>query len=333
MRIISVPTQKFRLQNPIFHAFYAEMGRQGVEADDFRLRDLFARDLAIFQVHFPEHFAMNYGPAAALMRSGTLILAMLICKLRRVPIVWTVHNIAPFENRNTLLYRLLMWAFVRLVDGHIFLSRSSEQQFAQHFPHVRPKACALISHPSYPVEPAPPPPHDDVVIGMIGEQKTYKQPLQSLRLFRTAHDLVDCRLLIAGKVHDPDPFREALTDFPEEHVQWLDRRLDDQELERAAREVDFVLLPYSMITNSGAAIYALSCERPIVASPLPLFLELRELFGPAWVRIADGSEKHPSFWTKPTAEDRDRLKRKLKEINLSATAARHIGFFKRLRAA
>jgi hypothetical protein len=225
---------------------------------------------------------------------------------------------------------MLMKAFLRLIDGCIFLSRSSEHQFDRHFPQARTKARMLITHPAYPVQ-GTPEPAGDVVIGMIGEQKTYKQPLQSLRLFQAAHDLVGCRLLVAGEVHDPERFRKALAALPEGHVRWIDRRLDDHELEEAARQVNFVLLPYSMITNSGAALYALSCERAIIATPLPLFLELRELFGPSWVRIADGAERHASFWTKPTPADHERLKRRLETISLSATAARHIEFFKRLR--
>jgi beta-1,4-mannosyltransferase len=331
MKIISVPTEKFRLQNPIFHLFYAELRRQGVAAADFRFMDLFARDLAIFQVHFPEHFAMNYGPASALLRSCGLLAAMLICKARGVPTVWTVHNVDPFEKRNMLLYTLLMTAFVRLVDGCVFLSRSSEQQFRRQFPRARPKVSALIPHPAYPVRAAAEPAGETVIVGMIGEQKPYKQPLQSLRLFQAAQRLVKARLLVAGKVHDPEPFHQALSALPADDVNWIDRRLDDEELEQMTGQANFVLLPYSMITNSGAAIYALSCERVIVASPLPLFYELRDVFGPEWVRIADGAENQASFWTKPTVADHRGLKRRLETISIGATAERHVEFFKRLR--
>jgi beta-1,4-mannosyltransferase len=331
MKIISVPTEKFRFQNPIFHLFYAEMKKQGVEAGDFRFKDLFARDLAIFQVHFPEHFAMNYAPASAFLRSCGLLAAMLICKLRGVRTVWTVHNVDPFEKRNMLLYKVLMRVFVRLVDGCVFLSSSSEQQFKLQFPWAQPKLAALIPHPAYPVRVIAEPTGETVIVGMVGEQKTYKQPLQSLRLFETAHRLVNAHLLVAGKVHDAETFRQAFSALPADHVRWIDRRLDDEELERSTGQVHFVLLPYSMITNSGAAIYALSCERAIIASPLLLFYELRELFGPKWVRIADGAENEASFWTKPTLGDREALKRRLETIGIGVTAGRHVEFFKRLR--
>ncbi len=317
MKIISVPTENFRNQNPIFHLFYAEMQRQGVKAQDFSFRRVFDRDLALLQIHFPEHFAMNYPAVIALLRSCALLTAMLICRVRRVPVVWTVHNVAPFESRNLLLYRVLMAAFVRLLDGCIFLSKSSQDEFRQRFPSARPKATALIGHPAYPVRSTAPQDDGEIVLGMIGEQKPYKQPLQALRLFETAQRLTGCRLLVAGKVHDDRRFREALAALPPERVRWLDRRLDDQELEQAAAQVDFALLPYSMITNSGAAIYALSCQRPIIVSPLPLFFELRDQFGRSWVRIADGSETRAAFWAKPTAEDREHLRRRLDAISLT----------------
>jgi hypothetical protein len=313
--------------------FYAEIKEHGVEASDFNIRKILFSDLSVIQVHFPEHFAMNYPPVAALMRSFMLLLALAICKMRGVSIVWTVHNVAPFEQRNTGLYRLLMKAFLRLVDGCIFMSRSSEAEFDRRFPQAKPPMRVRIAHPSYPVDAASSPAGDNIVIGMIGEQKHYKQPLQALRLFKGAHDLVACKLLIAGKVDGARAFAQELTALPPSDVQWLDRRLDDQELEQAAGQVNFVLLPYAMITNSGAALYALSCQRVIVTSPLPLFIELRERFGPAWVRIADGEEKHASFWARPTPKDHGALKRKLEEISLYAAAAQHVAFFKRLRNA
>jgi beta-1,4-mannosyltransferase len=330
MKIISVPTENFRSQNPIFHLFYAEMQRQGVEAQDFRFKRVFDRELGLMQIHFPEHFAMNYPPLIALLRCCALLSAMLLCRIRRVPVVWTVHNVAPFESRNLLLHRLVMAVFVRLADGCIFLSRSSQEAFRRRFPRAGPKATALIGHPAYPVHAEPRPDSADIVLGMIGEQKIYKQPLQALRLFETAHRLTGGRLLIAGKVHDVPAFRQALAALPRHCVQWIDRRLDDRDLEQAAAQVDFALLPYSMITNSGAALYALSCERPIVVSPLPLFFELRDQFGPSWVRIADGSEEQAAFWARPTPEDRARLRRRLDAISLTATAAAHIAFFNRL---
>ena len=333
MNVISVPTEKFRAQNPIFHMLYAKIKKHGVEASDFNLRKILFSDLDVIQIHFPEHFAMNYPPMAAFMRSFVLLFALVICKIRGVAIVWTVHNVAPFEQRNIGLYRLLMSAFLRLVDGCIFMSRSSEEEFDRRFPQAKPPMRVHIAHPSYPIDAASSPAGEKIVIGMIGEQKHYKQPLQSLRLFQSAHDLFACRLLIAGKVDGEQAFRAELATLPPSDVQWLNRRLDDHELEQAASQVNFVLLPYSMITNSGAAIYALSCQRPIVASPLPLFIELRERFGPTWVRIADGGEKHASFWAKPTPEDHRALKQKLEQIDLGATAVQHVAFFKRLRNA
>lgn len=326
-RIVSIPTEKFRQQNSIFHEFYAHLRSRGVDASDFSFEQVLRRDLALLQLHFPEHFATNYAPLAALVRSAGLLSSVLLCKARGVPIVWTVHNVAVFEARNMPLYRLLMVALTRLIDGYIFLSESSKQDFHRRFPNVRPPASALIPHPAYPIEVAPLPPEGPIVLAMLGEQKTYKEPLASLRLYEIARSLIDCRLMVAGTVHDPERFRSALAG---REVEWIDRRLDDAELERAAKRAHFALLPYSTITNSGAALYALSCGRVIVTSPLPLFYELRKIFGPAWVRIADGGERSAEFWSLPSHEDFLALKQTLARISLDAIATRHRAFFESL---
>jgi beta-1,4-mannosyltransferase len=327
MRVISVPTEKFRNQNPIFHQFYGAMRARGVEVSDIRFSDLFARDLAVMQVHFPEHFAMNYAMMPAFVRCCSLLAAVLICKARGVPVLWTVHNVAPFDRRNMTLYKLLMAAFVPLVDGCIFLSRSSQQEFHRAYPAAKPRSVAFIPHPAYPVQVGPAPDGEAVMLGMLGEQKAYKRPMEGLRLFETALQVVDARLHVAGEVHDPGEFAAALLRLPPGRATWINRRLEDEELEHAAGGVNFALLPYGMTTNSGAAIFALSCERPIVASSLPLFLELREIFGPQWVRIADGAEANASFWMKPTDGDRADLRAKLNEISLGAIVQRHLDFF------
>lgn len=328
--MISIPTEKFRTQNPIFHEFYRELRTHGFDAADFHVRGLLRRELSLFHVHFPEHFASNYPPAQAAARCSALIGAMLLCKARRIPIVWTVHNVTPFESKNPHIYDAMMNVTLRLVDACVFLSRSSEEAFEKRFHQASPCARALIPHPAYPIDVSELPAPQPLRLGMIGEQKPYKRPLASLDLFAIARSMRrDCELLVAGPVHEAEEFASALRRLAPA-AEWIDRRFSDDELVTATQHVHFVLLPYSLITNSGAALHALSCGRPIVTANLPLFRELREHFGAAWVRIADGAERTHEFWEPPRSEDLPRLRQKLCEISLERTAASHAAFFSEL---
>lgn len=331
MRIISIPTERFRSQNRIFHEFYDELRKIGVDAGDFSLAKLLDPKLGILQVHFPEHFATNYPMPAALARTSILLGAVLLCKARGVPVVWTVHNIDIFEDTNARLCRLHMSLFAALVDACIFLSRSSEAKFHDRYPFARPSRAMHILHPTYNVALAPLPTSQPIVLGMIGEQKHYKQPLESLRIFRAAASSVNARLLIAGEVHDADTFRAHLERDGSSEFEWLERRVTDAEMESAAKRCHFVLLPYSMITNSGAAMFALSCGRPIVCSDQPLFRELQGMFGARWIRIADGRETQADFWALPSVADVSALREKLNALSCAAIAAKHKDFFLSLR--
>ena len=54
------------------------------------------------------------------------------------------------------------------------------------------------------------------------------------------------------------------------------------------RAADLVVFPYSDVLNSGAAIFALSAGRPILASDNALFRELQHAVGPDWIQLIEG---------------------------------------------
>jgi glycosyltransferase involved in cell wall biosynthesis len=76
-----------------------------------------------------------------------------------------------------------------------------------------------------------------------------------------------------------------------EHLQELARRcgvadrmqvtgyLDDERVGAVLAAADLVLMPYRTVTASGALATALAARRPIVASDLPQFRELADLYG------------------------------------------------------
>jgi hypothetical protein len=51
---------------------------------------------------------------------------------------------------------------------------------------------------------------------------------------------------------------------------------------------DMIVLPYRTITNSGAAILALSAQLPVLCPNMGSMPELQQLVGTEWVRLFDG---------------------------------------------
>jgi glycosyltransferase involved in cell wall biosynthesis len=72
--------------------------------------------------------------------------------------------------------------------------------------------------------------------------------------------------------------------------------LTTEELEKALDRADFLLLPYSKITNSGVAVNAKSQGLPVISSNLLPFLET---FGDSGIYVKDGSVKN---WSKTIQE-------------------------------
>jgi len=65
--------------------------------------------------------------------------------------------------------------------------------------------------------------------------------------------------------------------------------LSDADIERAVDAADGIVLPYQAILNSGAAIFALSRGRPVLAPRTGSLPELQEMVGANWLQLYDGA--------------------------------------------
>jgi glycosyltransferase involved in cell wall biosynthesis len=99
-------------------------------------------------------------------------------------------------------------------------------------------------------------------------------------------------LTVAGMVKD-----RALSAVIRESAQGsshitLDLRegpIADAELEAIVDSADAVVLPYKNILNSGAALFSLSRNRPVLAPNMGSLPELRDTVGHEWVYLYDGN--------------------------------------------
>ena len=336
LKVVSVPTNRLDGQNPLFSMLYRAAGEIGMSASDLSPGRLLRERFDAVFVHFPEHFANNYPLAEAARRSSSLLTALALARAKGARIVWVAHNSVPLELQHPRLTGAVMRAFLRLCDAVIFLSEHSRDEFLRRSPHSV-RHSVVVPHPSYGHETEfderwPPGP---LTLGLIGEQKFYKQPALAVALFAALAGTPQghgARLLVAGEIiTERDAVTRALAALPPERASVEERRLSDTEVSDTIRRCHFVLLPYSHIVNSGLAMLVLACGRPVICSDLPLFRELQERFGPVWVRVLGPAGLAPLVEAPPTPEDFRRLREALNRVSLREVARAHAALVRDLR--
>ncbi len=95
---------------------------------------------------------------------------------------------------------------------------------------------------------------------------------------------------------------------------------------------DLVVLPYRRMLNSGAALAALSFQRPIMGPAAGAMKEVRDRIGSDFVRTYEGSFGEATLeWLDVTSRDQDALERRLcREFGWSDIATRTATFYRSL---
>jgi glycosyltransferase involved in cell wall biosynthesis len=250
-------------------------------------------------VHWPDAFlaadvGWRFWPRLLYLR-----LLALVVRLRGARLVWTAHNLQRDNQRNGKLIERFFWPwFLRRVDGVIYMTEASAIRARDTLPELRNTPAVVIPHGHYlPIVKNAgvclTEQHGTPSALFFGSLTSYKNASKVLESFLEL-PRGEARLAIRGKMSLREPDKklqsllENLPDDRAQEIEFEDRFLTDKELVSHITETDLVVFPYSNVLNSGAAIFALSVGRPILASDNSLFRELRELVGPDWVLLING---------------------------------------------
>ena len=317
VRVLSLPGKDSTTQYvPLFCSGLEEAGAEIVPATPGTILGL---RFDIISIHFPAHFIAERSLWYALIRSSlTLLFFIVATKVWRRKIVYTVHDVVPFEPRA----EWLLWPFLRtmhrLTSGYMFLSETSRREFIERFPEERKKPFIRVDHCSFPVSASDPaadaalrgklmgPLSQTFVVGFLGSIKPYKgiETLTALPLE------LDCgtpvSLLVAGRANAKRrPAVDAVLEQVQVPLVRLDQSLSDAELGSLVRAVDVVILPYTKGWNSGMVMLVLSLTGRLLLADRPIFEELEAELGPPWVYVFGNSPR----------ERADQLKSRLSAIN------------------
>lgn len=299
IRVFSIPGKESKTQG--IPQTCEGLEAAGAEVVDPKASRLWKFDFDVIHLHFPAHYVVERSLSYSLLRTAISLPFYLLAKyVRGCKIVYEVHDVVPFRTENGWLLWPLLAVIHWLVDGFLFLSDSSKEEFFQRFPGQKSKPWIRVDHGAFDVDVADEPTRrmqrtallgDDApcfLIGYLGEIKDYKG-LDTLPLIPTRlTDGTPVRLVIAGRV-DPTyediagPILASVGNGPIR----IDRRIPDRELETLIQAADVVLLPYTRGWNSGMAMLVLSAHARLLATNRPLFLEFTNAIGAPWVHTFD----------------------------------------------
>lgn len=295
MKIIAAPAFKNRVRNPYNWLLYSSMEAEVTEFS-YRVRPDASYD--VLHLHWPER-ELNNSPngVIAYVRLWVKLLILRRWRAKGTKIVWTVHNLRSHNRKFPRVERWFWPRFTALLDGVIGLSANGLEAVRQEYPATAPIPRFVIPHGDYRnaysgdgsnarsalgIEPLA------TVILFFGQIRPYKDVPSLIRIFRSlaAKDLVLC---VAGEPSDrkiAEQVRAATDDDPRIR-RWL-YHIPDAEVPQFFRAANLVVLPYREILNSGAALLALSFNRPILVPHKGAMQELAEAVGHEWVLTYPG---------------------------------------------
>lgn len=236
------------------------------------------RDASVVHLHWPEHGHVEEGVRGRIRAVVRLGLAT-VARLRRIPVLWTVHNLAPHE-RTVLGRALYRWAGVVASDW-VTLSRAGAAAVGAARVVGRGTYRGVVPHPRYRVV-VTPPPAPRYGVGLIGSVREYKGTLAALDVLADA----GVSVLVAGarsSEADREGIDRLVTGAANVHDGGtLGSVADYQEAVLSCR---LVLLPYLAGLHSGAALHALSLGRPVLVRDTPVAREWRALVGSGWIKL------------------------------------------------
>jgi beta-1,4-mannosyltransferase len=260
------------------------------------------READVVHLHWLEYAAASdprpvVGWALTWFRVTRLILFVLVLRVRRIGVVWTIHNLSPHQAARPRPERTCARAMYLLATEVIVHSDYAARRASETFRARRAHPLRVIPHANY-VGAFPEPaasraqlrtaleiPANGFVYLAFGLIRGYKRlPLLVEQFGHLDGD--DLRLIIAGPPSQPEEVaavRRAAARDP--RVMVRAEYIPDAEVSELHVAADAAILAYSDLFSSGALLLALSFGLPAVA---PAGGTSGELFSAPAVELFDG---------------------------------------------
>ena len=246
----------------------------------FSWKSAFRGDYDVLHVHWPEIFVRKSTGARRVISSLLLTLLILVLRVRRVPIVRTLHNLTPHEPGGAVerfvLSLLDRATTVFVTINPVTVAPRGHVIYIPHG-HYHERFASIVKQKSEPGR--------LVYAGLI---RPYKGIERLVGSFEALQDSSTASLRIVGKpTADLKQFVESATSR-DPRVSAILEFVPDEVLVAEITRAELVCLPYDELHNSGMALVALSLNRPLLVPDTETTRALAEEVGPGWIHFFAG---------------------------------------------
>ncbi|HUO17275.1 MAG TPA: glycosyltransferase [Verrucomicrobiae bacterium] len=255
------------------------------------------RKYSVWHMHWPDALLNIPNTVHATCKISGMFATMDCLRARGTKIVWTMHNFASHEAFHPRLEPWFWRRFIPRVDGAISLSAAGLSMALERFLQLRRVPTTVIPHGHYRERYLAAPadarrvlgiPENANVLMFFGAVRAYKNVDVLVRAFRDVKR-DDSTLYVVGKPNSSELADRIMKEaFQDRRVALKFEFANDKDVSAYISAADLVVLPYREVLNSGSALLALSCNRPIMVPDRGSMGELKAEFGDAWVRTFRG---------------------------------------------
>lgn len=295
MKVISCRPAWVKTSNRFTNLFSEAVQNAGWRVREFAWTPAGLLEPKVILLHWPDEMFTAAGPLQHAKVALKLAMLNIARRMGGARLVWVVHEATPHDSGKPASWTKR--TFLKSLDGAIYLSHASKLAAEADVPELKHVPALVTRHGHYRtdmlVEPeARAQPGKTINLLYFGQIRPYKN-LDGLIRAASGISPALMHIKISGWSKDPDFTRllgELAANAPSVTLDIRDQFLPQADLEDAIDASDGVVLPYRNILNSGAALFALSRNRPVMAPRLGTLPELQDEIGPEWVQLYSGAD-------------------------------------------
>lgn len=275
--LMSVPAPRPTTNPYITMLLSSVQGTGQAVVKDFGWRTAILGRYDVFHSHWPENLLKAKGPVKRLAKICLFGLFLISLSMRRMAVVQTVHNLKPHESLGRL-DRTLLNQLDRMVNVRILINAATGP------PDAGAQHTVVIPHGDYQDWFASYPRSERIAgtLAFVGLIKPYKGLVSLITSFREL-GRPDLSLQISGMPSSTE-LKQALATAARGTNTTFDFSFQtDDQLVQVVTRAELIVLPYQEMYNSGAALLALSLDRPILVPDNPVTRALAAEVGETWV--------------------------------------------------
>ena len=242
----------------------------------------------LIHLHWQHPFLIGNSRVKTIVKSLLFISQLVIIRICRIKIVWTVHNLKNHENKYKKLEIFFSRILARLCDGIIAHCEAAKRDIQRVF-NLKKDNIAVIPIGSYDVYKNTVSQQEarnrlnlsptDLTFLYFGLIRPYKGLLELIESFQKL-DGSYTKLIIAGKPLDEE-LAKLISKKAEgdTNIRLILRFIPDDEIQVYLNAADIIILPFRNILSTSSAILGMSFGKAIIAPRLGCIPEILDSSG------------------------------------------------------